>query len=55
MEEYRELLKKCYNKKNIKLHDVYKLIKSIYPMQVNDYLLSKIQNTNHFVPLNFLK
>lgn len=53
MEEYREILKKCYNKKNIKLHHVDKLIKSVYPMQVNDYLLSKIPNTNHFVPIDF--
>ena len=53
MEEYKELLKKCYYKKNIKLHHVDKLIKSVYPMQVNDYLLSKIPNTNHFVPIDF--
>ena len=47
MEEYRKLFKSVIIKKNIKLHHVDKLIKSVYPMQLNDYLLSKIPNTNH--------
>lgn len=53
MDEYKELLKKCYAKKNIKLVYVDKLIKSVYPWQARDYLISKIPNTNDYVPIDY--
>lgn len=53
MDEYKELLKKCYKKKKINLNYVDKLIESIYPWQGGDYLISKIPNTNDYVPIDY--
>lgn len=53
MDEYKELLKKCYKKVNINLNYVDKLIESVYPWQGRDYLISKIPNTNDYVPIDY--
>lgn len=53
MDEYKELLKKCYKKKKINLNYVDKLIESIFPWQGRDYLISKIPNTNDYVPIDY--
>tara|TARA_Y200000002_G_scaffold373068_1_gene371650 strand:+ start:2570 stop:2767 length:198 start_codon:yes stop_codon:yes gene_type:complete len=52
MDEYKELVKKCYKKK-INLNYVDKLIESIFPWQGRDYLISKIPNTNDYVSIDY--
>lgn len=53
MDEYKEFLKKCYKKVKINLNYVDKLIESVYPWQGRNYLLSKIPNTNDYVPIDY--